>query len=134
MRDVRGLLSSLWIVYMFNATYGDLTTLYYSVFINGTPPVHYTQAFLLAGILLVEPAILMIFFTRSLGFRASRWGNIIVAAILAVIQVGTLFVGTPTLAYAFVSAALIATCTAIVWLAWTWVDSTPPVGSSTASV
>lgn len=133
MKDVRVLLSSLWIVYVFNATYGDITTLYYSVFINSTTSVHYTQAFLLAGILLVEPAILMIFFTRSLGFRAARWSNLIVAALLAVVQFGTLFVGTPTLAYAFVSSALIVTCAVIVWLARKWVDSTPRMESAGAS-
>lgn len=133
MKDVRSLLSLLWIVYMFNAAYGDITTLYYSVFINSATSVHYTQAFLLAGVLLVEPAILMIFLTRWLGFRASRWSNVIVAAVLTIIQIGTLFVGTPTLAYAFVSAALIVTCAAIVWVAWKWVDSTTPTGTAVPS-
>lgn len=36
----------LWIFYMFNAVYIDITTLYYSVFINHYAEVHYTQAFL----------------------------------------------------------------------------------------
>lgn len=36
----------LWIFYMFNAVYIDITTLYYSVFINHHAEVHYTQAFL----------------------------------------------------------------------------------------
>lgn len=129
MRDVRVLLSMLWVVYMFNATYGDITTLYYSILINSTPPIHYTQAFLLAGVLLVEPAIVMIFLSRWLAYRTNRWANLVVAAVLAVIQLGTLFVGTPTLAYAFVSAALVATCAVIVWFAWNWVDPVSPIGS-----
>ncbi|HZY71074.1 MAG TPA: DUF6326 family protein [Thermoplasmata archaeon] len=129
MKETRALLSMLWIVYMFNATYGDITTLYYSVFINSTPPVHYTQAFLLAGVLLVEPAIVMIFLSRALGYRASRLANIIVATVLALIQLATLFVGTPTLAYAFVSAALIATCAIIVWYSWKWAEPTASAGT-----
>ena len=44
--DMKSRLSLLWIFYMFNAAYIDITTLYYSVFINHKAEVHYTQAFL----------------------------------------------------------------------------------------
>ncbi|HTZ63755.1 MAG TPA: hypothetical protein VMB51_06590 [Solirubrobacteraceae bacterium] len=59
-------LSLLWIFYMFNAAYIDVTALYYSVFINHSPKVHYTQAFLLLvpldGALLI--AVLLFYWRR----------------------------------------------------------------------
>ncbi len=45
--DMKVKLSTLWIFYMFSTAYIDITTLYYSVFINHIPTVHYTQVFLL---------------------------------------------------------------------------------------
>ena len=47
--DMSSRLSLLWIFYMFNAAYIDITTLYYSVFINHHAKVHYTQAFQLGS-------------------------------------------------------------------------------------
>jgi threonine/homoserine/homoserine lactone efflux protein len=61
-----------------------------------------------------------------LKFRANRWANIIAGAILAVVQISTLFIGTPELHYVFFSIIEIATDLFIVWYAWKW---TSPVGS-----
>ena len=72
-------LSLLWIFYMFNAAYVDITTLYYSIFINHKPAVHYTQAFLLAAGVLIEISIVIIPLFRVLKYRANRWANIIAA-------------------------------------------------------
>ena len=70
-------LSLLWIFYMFNAAYIDITTLYYSVFINHKPAVHYTQAFLLGAGVLIEISIVMVLLSRILKVRANRWANAI---------------------------------------------------------
>lgn len=113
-------LSLLWIFYMFNAAYIDITTLYYSVFINHKPAVHYTQVFLLGAGVLIEISIAMIVLSRVLKYRANRWANMIAAIFLTVVQLVTLFVGTPTLAYAFFSTIMIATTAAIAWYAWRW--------------
>jgi hypothetical protein len=120
VKDMRGLLTTLWIFYMFSTAYIDITTLYYSVFINHTPVVHYTQLFLLGAAVLVEIAMAMILLSRVLKHGANRWTNIIVGIFLTVVQIGTLFVGTPTLSYLFLSIILIATSAFIVWYAWTW--------------
>lgn len=120
--DRRTILSSLWIFYMFNQAYGDITTLYYSVFINRTPTVTYTNAFLLAGVLLVEPAMVMIVLSRILKYRPNRWANILVAAVLTVVSAATFFVGTPTPVYAFIAATSIVTGLIVVWCAWTWTN------------
>lgn len=124
--DMKSRLSLLWIFYMFNAAYIDITTLYYSVFINHKPEVHYTQVFLLGAAILIEISIAMIVLSRILRFRENRWANLSAGIFLTGVQVASLFVGTPTLAYAFLSIVLIATSGAIVWLAWRWTSAEVP--------
>jgi Na+/melibiose symporter-like transporter len=119
-------LSLLWIFYMFNAAYIDITTLYYSVFINHKPAVHYTQAFLLGAGVLIEISIAMILLSRVLNYRANRWTNIIAAIFLTIVQLVTLFVKTPTLAYIFFSVIMIATTAFIAWYAWKWPNTEVP--------
>jgi Family of unknown function (DUF6326) len=128
--DRKMILSTLWIFYMFQQAYGDITTLYYSVFINHTPAVTYTNSFLLLGALLVEPAMAMILLSRVLKYRANRWANIIVGIVLTGVTVVSLFVGTPTPVYAFISAISIVTGVVVVWYAWTWpVPASPQVAA-----
>jgi Na+/melibiose symporter-like transporter len=115
-------LSWLWVFYMFNTAYIDISTLYYSVFINHHPKVHYTQTFLLGGAVLVEIPTAMVILSRVLGYRSNRRTNVIVGILLTVVQLATLFVGTPTLAYGFISVILIATSGGIAWYAWNWAD------------
>ena len=113
-------LSWLWVFYMFNTAYIDINTLYYSVFINHHAEVHYTQTFLLGAAVLVEIPTAMVILSRMLRYRWNRLTNVIVGVLLTVIQIATLFVGTPTLAYGFISAILIATSGGIAWYAWNW--------------
>ncbi len=113
-------LSWLWVFYMFNTAYIDINTLYYSVFINHHAEVHYTQTFLLGAAVLVEIPTAMVILSRMLRYRWNRLTNVIVGVLLTVIQIATLFVGTPTLAYGFISAILIATSAGIAWYAWNW--------------
>jgi len=124
--DMKSKLSLLWIFYMFNAAYIDITTLYYSVFINHKPMVHYTQVFLLGAAVLVEISIVMIVLSRLLKYRANRRANIGAGIFLTGVQAATLFVGTPTLAYGFLSIVLIGTTAIIVWYAWRWTNAEDP--------
>ena len=72
----------------------------------------------------MEIPIAMIILSRVLPFRANRWANIIAGAIMALVQVGTMSMGTPpTLHYLFYSAIEIACNLFIVWYAWTWRNS-----------
>ena len=120
MLDIGSRLSLIWIFFAFNAAYGDIGTLYYSVFINPTPLVHYTQAFLLGGAALVEISMVMVVLSRVLKPRVNRLANIITGVFLTAVQSISLFVGTPTLGYSFISAMMIAAGVAIVWSAWKW--------------
>jgi len=119
-------LSLLWIFYMFNAAYIDITTLYYSIFINHKPAVHYTQAFLLGAGVLIEISIAMIPLSRILKYRANRWANIIGGIFLTVVQLVSLVVEAPTLAYTFFSIIMIATTAVIAWYAWKWPNTEVP--------
>ena len=116
----QSILSMLWIFYMFNQVYGDIGTLYYSVFINGTPKVQYTQTLLLGAAVLVEIPMVMILLSRVLKYRANRLANIIVAIALSAVNAVTLSVGTPTLAYLFITVISIAAGAVIVGYAWKW--------------
>jgi hypothetical protein len=118
--DIGSKLSLLWIFFTFNAAYGDIGTLYYSLFINPTPVVHYTQAFLLGGAALVEVSMVMIVLSRILKQRVNRLANIVAGVILTAVQAISLFVGTPTLGYSFISAMMIVAGVVIAWLAWKW--------------
>jgi hypothetical protein len=84
--------------------------------------MHYTQTFLLGAGVLVEIPTAMVILSRMLGYRWNRLTNVIVGLLLTVVQIATLFVGTPTLAYGFISVILIATSGGIAWYAWNWPD------------
>jgi hypothetical protein len=49
---------------------------------------------------------------------------------LTAVQIVTLFVGTPTLAYLFFSLILIATTATAVWYAWKWSDPATQIALS----
>lgn len=116
--DIKSKLSLLWIFYSLNNAFGDITTLYYSVFINPTPKVHYRQSLLLSVGLLVEIPIVMIVLSRILKNRINQWVNIITSIFLAFVVAASLFVGDPTLVYLFFSIILITTSVVIAWYAW----------------
>jgi len=128
MQDGKTILSSLWIFLTANYIYCDVlahmesTTL--RELINGTVgSIQVTQGFLLTAAIMMEIPFAMILLARVLKYRVNRWANIIAGAIMAVIQVGTMGMGTaPTLYYLFYSAIEI-TCTLfIVWYAWKWTN------------
>jgi len=118
----------LWIFYVLNIAYGDIGTLYYSVFINPTPLVHYTQVFLLGAAVLVEIPMVMILLSRMLNYRPNRFANIVVGVVLTGVELASLFVGTPTLAYAFIGVISVATSAYIVFYAWKWHPVSPAIG------
>jgi len=129
MQDRKVILSTLWIFLTANYIYCDVlahmesTTL--RELITGTiGSIRVTQGFLLTAAIMMEVPFVMIILTRVLKYRASRWANIIAGAIMAVIQVGTMGMGTaPTLYYLFYSAIEIACTLFIVWYAWKWTNS-----------
>ena len=121
MADLKAKLSTLWLFAVLNFIYCDVITLYDHVFIKQSSSIQYTQGFLLGAAILVEIPIVMVLLARVLDGRTNRWANIIAGLAMTVIQLATLFVGTPTMYYVFFSVIEIATTAAIVWLAWKWI-------------
>lgn len=115
MQDVRVRLSTLWVFMLLNYLYCDVMTAF-----DPTLPKNLTQEALLAASFLMEIPIAMVLLSRALKYRPNRWANVIAGAFMAVVQVSTLFIGTPTLYYAFFSAIEIACLLFIVWTAWRW--------------
>ncbi|MGN6742392.1 MAG: DUF6326 family protein [Amnibacterium sp.] len=125
-RNGGGRLSLLWVFAVLNYLYCDLlglmdaTTL--KQYLTGTVEgVRFTQGFLLAAGLLMEIPIAMVLLSSFLPRAASRWANIIAGALMTLVQIGSLVVGSgPTISYAFFSGVEIACTLFIVVYAWRW--------------
>jgi hypothetical protein len=118
-------LSLLWVFALLNYLYCDVLGLFdvntLKDLINGTGAIDMTQGFLLGSAILMEIPIAMVLLSVVLPYKASRWVNIAAGAIMTIVQVSSLFVGSgPTAYYLFFSAIEIATTAFIVWYAWTW--------------
>ncbi len=126
MQDRKTILTTAWIFLAANYIYCDVLAHMESAtlreLITGTiGSIQVTQGFLLTAAIMMEIPFAMIFLARVLPYRASRWANIIAGTIMAVIQVGTMGMGTaPTPYYLFYSAIEIAGTLFIAWYAWTW--------------
>ena len=127
--SMKSKLSVLWIFVTLNYLYCDVAGLmdrsqlsqYLAGRING---LDVSQGFLLASGILVEIPIAMVLLSRVLNHRANRVANIVAASVMTVVQIATLFVGTPRSYYIFFSIIEIACTAYIVLTAWKWSEST----------
>jgi hypothetical protein len=117
VRDVKAILSTLWLFAILTYTYGDVVTLMDPVK-HGS--MQMTQGFLLGGSIFMMIPISMVLLSRILRYRASRLASIIAGTIMTVALTLTLFVAVPTLYYAFFSVIEIVCTALIVWYAWKW--------------
>jgi hypothetical protein len=125
MEGMKSKLFTLWVFATLNYIYCDVLALMdqnlLRQFLAGNVSGMATsQGFLLGAGVLVEIPMAMVLLSRLLGYRASRWANVVAGTFMTVVQLATLFVKVPTLYYAFFSAIEIATTAAVVWLAWRW--------------
>jgi hypothetical protein len=123
--EIKVILSTAWIFATVNYLYCDVMTLMdpklLNQFITGkVGSMQVTQGFLLGAAILMEIPMAMIFLARVLKYRANRWANIIAGTIMTVVQIASLFAGTPTPFYAFFSAFEIASTLFIAGYAWKW--------------
>ena len=121
------LFAVLWIFLSVNYIYCDqLSTLEPGVLeetmtgfvADGT--VQITPVFLLGTAIMMEIPFLMIVLSWVLKFKINRWVNIIAAAVMVLIQIASLFLGAPSLAYIFYSVVEITALLVIIILAWRW--------------
>jgi hypothetical protein len=114
--DMKTRLSMLWVFMLLNYLYCDVLGLF-----DPTISKDLAQDALLAGAILMEVPIAMVLLSRVLGHGPNRWANIGAGAFMAVVQLSTLFVGTPpTLYYLCFSVIEIASLLFIVGSAWRW--------------
>ncbi|MEO5919571.1 MAG: DUF6326 family protein [Pseudolysinimonas sp.] len=128
------LLSTLWIFVSLNYIYCDVLGLHdpvalQSVLDGGAEGVPLTPGFLLASSVLVEIPLAMVVVTRIARRPLSRVASIVTAAFMVLVQVATLFIGVPSLSYAFFSAIEIATLAAIGLVAIRWSGAAQPVAA-----
>jgi hypothetical protein len=125
-KDIRVTLSTLWIFALFNYLYCDVLGLMDPVslkdlFAGNVGGIIITQEFLLSAAVLMEIPIAMVLLSRLLKYKLNRPANIIAGTIMTVVQISSLFFGTPpTTYYIFFSIIEIASLVLIVWYAWNW--------------
>ena len=129
MKDPRSALPWLWVFMLVNYLYCDIVSLLDPEVMrqellgkaaNGAIAI--TPEFLLAAGVMMEIPMAMIVLSRILPGRANRWANVAAAALMGVIQIGSLGVGAPAGYYLFFSAIEIGTLAAIALIGWrgTW--------------
>jgi hypothetical protein len=124
-KDGRAVLSTLWLFAVLNYLYCDVVSFMdaglLNQYLSGTVGgMKLTQGFLLGGAVLMEISIAMVLLSRLLWFRANRWANTVAGAITTAAQTATLFLGKPTMYYAFFSVIEIACTAFIVMYVWKW--------------
>lgn len=118
--DIKVLLSTLWIVVMFNMLKADILSLY----IPGTADELAKTAgetpitlLMLGGAIMMEIAIVMILLSRVLTYQVNRWLNIITGIITIAFIVGG---GSSYPHYIFIAAIEVVCLLLIIWFAWRW--------------
>lgn len=119
------LLSLLWVFLTVNFIFCDVFTLMHykdlQQIITGTVDgMKLTEEFLFAFAVIMEIPMVMIVLSRLLPQILNRWLNIIAAAILALIQIGSLFTGSNSMHYIFFSSVEIVTALTIFVTAIRW--------------
>jgi len=117
-------LSTLWIVIMFNMAYADILSLNIpdvseelASFAGDTP----ISQLMLAGAIILEIPILMIFLSRILKYKVNRWANIIVAIAMILFVIGP-EVSNDSINphYLFIGTVEVICMLTIIWTAWKW--------------
>lgn len=119
------LLSTVWIVLMFNYLYCDVLGLHEPAYLAGVLAgelngISFTPEFGVAAGLLMQVPIAMVLLARVLSRRIGRWVNISAAAFMALVQTATIFVGTTSPSYLLYSIIEIGLLGAIIVVAARW--------------
>ena len=123
--DRKVLLSTIWIFASLNYLYCDVVSLMDSELLKqylagNVDGIEFNQGFLLAAVALVEIPMIMVLLSRVLNHGVNRWANIIAGSIMTLVQVASLFLGSPAMYYVFCSVFEIAATVLVVWFAWNW--------------
>jgi Family of unknown function (DUF6326) len=125
MMDQKATLSTLWIFLTLNFIFCDVFTLMHAadlkqLLTGKVGGMEITESFLLTFAILMEIPMAMILLSRTMKYKTNRILNIIAGILLTMIQGWSLFVGKPTLHYAFFSIIEVSTTIFIAGYAWAW--------------
>jgi len=120
-------ISTLWIVVLFNMIFADILSFMYPEFLAQITTgivegIKITPLFLLIAAVFIEVAIAMVYLTRVLSPRASRFANLVAVVIIILFVVGG---GSLTPHYIFFATVEVITMLYIAYLAWTWREDQP---------
>jgi hypothetical protein len=124
IKDVKVLLSTLWVLVMFNMLAADILSFMYpgslkEIMTGYGGEIQITPGFLLLAAIMMEIPIAMIFFSRVLKYSVNRWANIIAGIITIAFVIGG---GAVTLHYIFLATVEVLCMLLIIWIAWKWTN------------
>ena len=124
------LLSTLWLFAVLNYLYCDVVGLMDAnllrQFLSGTVEgMEISPVFLFGASVLMEIPIAMVLLSRILPAKVNQWANVGAGMVMTLVQIATLFTGSPTGYYIFFSVIEIATTATIVGIAGRWKLSQP---------
>ena len=118
MKDKKVILSTVWIVALFNYLYADVFSLAFNP--EEWDVTILTEGAMLGFAVLMETAIAMVLLSRVLKYRANRLTNIIVGIIHTALVIWSSSGETPAPYYIFFVSIEIACTVFIVLYAWRW--------------
>jgi hypothetical protein len=128
MTDVRGKLSTLWIVVLLNMIYADILGFLNPELLRGlmtgyAEGVRVTQQLLVGSAVILEIPILMVLLSRILARTVNRWANFVATAVTAAFIIGG---GSAHPHYLFLAAIELVCLALILRHAWRWRVETAP--------
>ena len=122
--DNQTILSTLWIIVMFNMAYADILALYIpstheelARFAGGKP----ISLLMLGGAVVLQIPIFMIFLSRVLNHQINRWVNITVGLLMVLFVIGPEIGNDAINPHYYLIASVEVLCLLyIVWTAWQW--------------
>jgi len=120
--DTKVLLSTLWVVVMINMAYADILSLHIPGTLEEVAKTSVNTStsipqLMLGGAIMLEIPIAMIFLSRVLKYKMSRWANIITSVITIAYVIGG---GILYPHYIFIATIEVVCMLLIVWFAWKW--------------
>ncbi len=120
--DIRVLISTLWIVVMFNMIFADILGFLVpgslkALMTGYAGEIKLSQEILLVFAIVLEIPIAMIFLSRMLKYGVNRWANISAGFITIVFVIGG---GSLELHYIFFATVEVICMLVIIWFAWKW--------------
>ena len=117
MNNTKVILSTLWIVVLFNMIFADILSFITPGSFEAVNAMQVSQSLLLVYAVLLEIPIIMVILSRVLKRGVNRWANIIASIITIAFVIGG---GSTYLHYIFLATIEVVLMLLIMWIAWKW--------------